>query len=1354
YYDVTKPTTTIYEPGQASFISAMSQVKGTAYDKTAEVESLLASGVQVRVLEEGGDWWGGVTFNQPDGNSAWRDAVVGSTTSWVFDDSFITAQLISGTTYLVQARVKDRAVPANQGPSSDGTDSNFTLGVDSVTIRADKDPPVSGIFLPPQGPTTYSKSLPVISGTSFDAISRITDKSQVTLSIKEDNPSGRWWNSASTFTETSEQFYEATSLLAENSTWTQTSPNYTHGYTYLIRVQATDNVGPPGNSEPLVSLASATFIYDINYPTATVTFPANGSVESQLTAVTGNTVEEFVTNEVRITMRDDTTGLWWDQGGSTFTLIDAAKVFYLATPDTPGDWSNWTWAFDEAKLQNGRDYTIQIYALDAAGNQQPNQTSGFKWDVEDPVSFVSLPQDGSFKGVGTLTIITGTADDINNINKVEVSIRRVSDGWYWDTSRNDFYNNGGTPLYIGTPATLLPPALILPRIWEQTAQLPPDGKLGNGEQYRVQVRATDSPGNVQQIIDPGIVFTYDVSPPSVDIQFPEEDGIYPAITVLSGTAQDNFNTKQVQIRMKNKSSNEYWDDSIPGFDAPDVWNVADGSSPTNSTVDWTYTSLPAPWANQSYELNVRAVDEAGNFTAIYSTITKFTFDNVPPTTVSTYPVSGLTYNFISNIAGTAQDGSDPRDVDQIRVKIWRVIGGTTDYWDAGNWDTPVAWNLVSYKNNVSGSLWNWVYAHPDFVKQAPLPHAWDTNTTYYFMSRAFDKAGNLGVESSTKSFVFDNLAPVSRVSLPGADQAYHSSDLTILSGTSVDETSPLTDVKIWIKEEEGNKWFDGGGFDSNTSYYFSVSQLFSASWTYTSGALSTEFDAGDGNHYVIQSSASDVIGNIEAPTVQNRFLIDKTKPDSIVNMPVNGMVYEPNRTIYGTAADPGFTTGIDGTGSGVVNTLGWHQGNIEILLLRDEDPINLGGGPISYPNYGGNDYFWNGSTWVLTGGGETWRAVDSVEANGNWTFSDIVTSSGWVKGKFYTAWIRATDNAGNVQTASINPGPQFQIADPADHFIITGLTDGEVAGFDHTVTVEAVDSEGYRATAYPGTVTFSVANGHESPDDNDTVDDIYGLPKNYTFTQADAGIKTFTTSVRFRRSGLRELRVNDTIDPISGLQSNITVLSAAAERLLVVPDGQNHSPGETTAPNGGDGVSDSPATKTAGNSIVTEIMVVDKYWNIVTSSNPTVNVTTSDPFDTEPGSTALSGGTKTVNIVMTTAGNQTITASGAGIPGTSDVITINPDSADRLVAVLPGETRTQGKYNVAPFGKSGTVSYIAAGVPMNVDVYSVDQFFNLDTSVGIQVNAQLPNDDYDITPAPLTLVSGATAFVLTPIVAG
>ncbi|OVE76474.1 hypothetical protein BVX98_05985, partial [bacterium F11] len=42
YYDVTKPTTTIYEPGQASFISAMSQVKGTAYDKTAEVESLLA----------------------------------------------------------------------------------------------------------------------------------------------------------------------------------------------------------------------------------------------------------------------------------------------------------------------------------------------------------------------------------------------------------------------------------------------------------------------------------------------------------------------------------------------------------------------------------------------------------------------------------------------------------------------------------------------------------------------------------------------------------------------------------------------------------------------------------------------------------------------------------------------------------------------------------------------------------------------------------------------------------------------------------------------------------------------------------------------------------------------------------------------------------------------------------------------------------------------------------------------------------------------------------------------------------------------------------------------------------------
>ena len=72
------------------------------------------------------------------------------------------------------------------------------------------------------------------------------------------------------------------------------------------------------------------------------------------------------------------------------------------------------------------------------------------------------------------------------------------------------------------------------------------------------------------------------------------------------------------------------------------------------------------------------------------------------------------------------------------------------------------------------------------------------------------------------------------------------------------------------------------------------------------------------------------------------------------------------------------------------------------------------------------------------------------------------------------------------------------------------------------------------------------AGGTETPDDDGTVDDEHGLPMEYTFTQADAGIHTFTGLVRFRMAGVRELRAEDTVRPgVIGTQSGITVLPAS-----------------------------------------------------------------------------------------------------------------------------------------------------------------------------------------------------------------
>jgi len=303
-------------------------------------------------------------------------------------------------------RAKDLAVPANVGPSSNGSDSNFTLGVDSVTVVIDKIPPVSGLILPAPGALRYTNSLPTISGTSFDSISKITSAGQVKVSIHELSPNSDWWAGAATFTATSEQFYAVSALQATNSTWTLNTPPFQHGFTYLIRAQATDNVVPTGNSESLIGLSSATFVYDIRYPTATVTSPANGAIISQISQIAGNTVEDFVMSQVWITIKDNTAGLWWDQGTSAFSRTDPSKLFYLATQQSP-NWATWSWPFGSSALTTGRSYTIQVYGIDAAGNQQPASSSGFTWDKTDPTSVVTLPMDGAFIGTSGLTVISG-----------------------------------------------------------------------------------------------------------------------------------------------------------------------------------------------------------------------------------------------------------------------------------------------------------------------------------------------------------------------------------------------------------------------------------------------------------------------------------------------------------------------------------------------------------------------------------------------------------------------------------------------------------------------------------------------------------------------------------------------------------------------------------------------------------------------------------------------------------------------------------------------------------------------------------------------------------------------------------
>src|SRR5262249_41292962 len=156
------------------------------------------------------------------------------------------------------------------------------------------------------------------------------------------------------------------------------------------------------------------------------------------------------------------------------------------------------------------------------------------------------------------------------------------------------------------------------------------------------------------------------------------------------------------------------------------------------------------------------------------------------------------------------------------------------------------------------------------------------------------------------------------------------------------------------------------------------------------------------------------------------------------------------------------------------------------------------------------------------------------------------------------------------------------------------------------VTVTAVDPMGIVGSGYTSSIHFT------------STDPQAGLPADYTFTPEDAGVHTF--SVTLKSSGPRWLGVNEVGGTING---GLTV---------------NVTPGAITSFTlaGGAGA--------IGVARPITITARDLYGNLVTGYNGTVHVTSSDPAAVLPADTALVNGVATVPVTLLTVGTQSITA--------------------------------------------------------------------------------------------------------------
>jgi ELWxxDGT repeat protein len=243
----------------------------------------------------------------------------------------------------------------------------------------------------------------------------------------------------------------------------------------------------------------------------------------------------------------------------------------------------------------------------------------------------------------------------------------------------------------------------------------------------------------------------------------------------------------------------------------------------------------------------------------------------------------------------------------------------------------------------------------------------------------------------------------------------------------------------------------------------------------------------------------------------------------------------------------------------------------------------------------------------------------------------------------------------------------------------SGFPATTTAGTAGSFTVTAENADGTTNVGYTGTVQFSTTDSRATIINPATGNPVPLQGFSYTFTAADAGVHTFSTTLK--TAGLQSFTAADTATAgLTGTEGNITVNPAAASSMTVI------------------GFSSTTTAGVAGNITVT---LKDPYGNIAASYAGTVHFTSSDSKATLPANytfTAADAGQHTFTATLKTAGTRSITAAdtqSSALTATEGGITVNAAAASQLIISAP--------------------STVTAGVPFSLTLTIEDAFGNIVT---------------------------------------
>jgi hypothetical protein len=273
----------------------------------------------------------------------------------------------------------------------------------------------------------------------------------------------------------------------------------------------------------------------------------------------------------------------------------------------------------------------------------------------------------------------------------------------------------------------------------------------------------------------------------------------------------------------------------------------------------------------------------------------------------------------------------------------------------------------------------------------------------------------------------------------------------------------------------------------------------------------------------------------------------------------------------------------------------------------------------------------------------------------------------------------------------------------ATHFSVSAP--GSVsAGTPFKFTVTALDGANNTATAYTGVVAFTTSDPSGS-----------FVPTSSTLVN---GTGSFTATLQ--TVGNQTITATDTVSPsITGASNTIVVNPAPASATHFFVS--------------------APSTATAGMAIPFTVIAEDASNNTVTGYNGNVAFTSSDgTANFIPPSANLVNGVGTFNVVLNTAGVQTLTATdtvATTLTGASNPITVSAAAATHFVVTAPGT--------------------VAAGSNLTFTVKAEDQFNNIATSyAGVVAFTSSDQGASTILPGNGGLTAGVGTFSATLTTAG